>query len=45
MTLATFVLEHVLEQHMNRLNLDEMAAMERLISGNIKFVYAFWNVF
>ena len=43
--LATSVLEHVLEQHMNRLNLNEMAALERLISGDMNFVYAFWNVF
>ena len=37
--LATSVLEHVLEQHMNRLNLNEMTALERLISGD-----AFWNM-
>ena len=36
--LVTSVLEHVLEQHMNRLT-----ALERLISGDIKFVYAFWK--
>ena len=42
--LATSVLEHVLEQHMNRLNLNEMTALQRLISGDIKFVYAFWNM-
>ena len=41
---ATSVLEHMLEQHMNRLNLNEMTALQRLISGDIKFVYAFWNM-
>ena len=42
--LATSVLEYVLEQHMNRLNLNEMTALERLVSGDIKFVCAFWNM-
>ena len=32
------LLEHKLEQHMNRLNLSEMTSLERLISGDIKFV-------
>ena len=43
MNLATSVLEHVLEQHPNGLNLNEMIALERLITDDIKFVYAFWN--
>ena len=42
--LATSVLEHLLEQHINTLNLNEMTALERLTSGNIKFVYDFWNM-
>ena len=43
--LATSVMEHVLEKHMNRMNLNKMSALQRLISGDIKFVYAFWNDF
>ena len=37
--LAASVLEHVLEHHMNRLNLNEMTALERLNTGGIQFVY------
>ena len=39
--LATSVLEHMLEQ---RMNINEMTALQRLISGDIKSIYAFWNM-
>ena len=42
--LATSVLEHVLEQHMNTLNLNEMTGLERLISGDINYVFYVFDV-
>ena len=41
--LVTSVLEHMLEQHMNRLNLNEMTATAKTHFW-IKFVYTFWNM-
>ena len=39
--LAIPVLEHVLEQHMSRLNLDRMTVCEKLTAGDIQIVYTF----
>ena len=38
------VLEHMLEQHKNMLNLNKMTALDKLIAGDIAFVYAFWII-
>ena len=39
------VLKHVLEQHKNMLNLNKMTALDKLIAGDIAFVYASWIMY
>ena len=39
------VFEHVLEWHMNRLSIGGIDALDKLIPGDIQFVYTVWNVY
>ena len=39
------VLDHVLEQHMNRRSISGTDALDKLIAGDIQFVYMFRNVY
>ena len=39
------VFDHVLERHMNRLSFSGIDALDKLIAGDIQFVYTFWDVY